>query len=62
MTMDDTDAAILINDCEARESRLSEWEAEFIDSIKAQITDGRSLTERQAATLDKIWEKATAKG
>lgn len=60
--MDDTEAATLIADCEARESRLSDWEAGFIDSIKAQITDGRGLTERQAATLEKIWDKATEKG
>lgn len=60
--MTDQDAAILIADCEARESRLSEWEATFIDSIKAQITDGRGLTKRQAETLDAIWEKVTAKG
>lgn len=60
--MDDTDAATLIADCEAHESRLSDWEAGFIDSIKAQITDGRALSDRQAATLEKIWEKATAKG
>ena len=60
--MTDPDAAILIADCEARESRLSEWEATFIDSIKAQIIDGRGLTKSQAETLDAIWEKATAKG
>lgn len=60
--MDSTDAAQLIADCEARESRLSDWEREFIDSLQRQLADGRSLTNRQAETLDTIWERATANG
>jgi hypothetical protein len=52
----------MIEDCEERESRLSEWEAGFIDSIKAQLERGRSLTDKQSLTLDSIWERATANG
>jgi len=52
----------LIEDCETRESRLSNWERTFIDSIKSQIERGKSLTRPQTETLDAIWEKATARG
>ena len=52
----------MVTDCEARESRLSEWERDFIDSIRRQLDRGRALTERQAETLDRIWNKATEMG
>lgn len=51
-----------IEDCEARESRLTEWEGGFLDSIKKQLEQGRSLTSKQIEVLDRIWEKATARG
>ena len=61
--MTTTDEALqMVADCEARESRLSEWEANFIDSIRHQLARGRALTERQAETLDRIWNKATERG
>lgn len=51
-----------IEDCEARESRLTDWDRGFIDSIKAHLTGGGSLSEKQAAKLDEIWERATTRG
>ena len=56
------EALQMIADCEARESRLSEWEAGFIDSLSKQIERGRSLTEKQDETLNKIWDKVTENG
>jgi hypothetical protein len=52
----------MIADCEARESRLTDWERTFIDSIKARIDRGQVLTPKQTETLDAIWERATARG
>ena len=61
--MTSTDEALqMISDCEARESRLSEWEAGFIDSISKQVEKGRSLTDKQDETLNRIWEKVTENG
>lgn len=54
--------AQMIADCEARDSRLSDWERSFIDSIGAQIAAGRGLSSKQADILDRIWESATSKG
>ena len=54
--------AQLIEDCEKRESRLSEWDREFIDSIKKRLADGNPLTPKQIEKLDEIWERATARG
>lgn len=52
----------MIEDCEARESRLSDWERSFIDSIKRKLTEGRTLTKNEASKLDDVWEHATARG
>ena len=60
--MSPTDAMQLVEDCESRESRLSDWEREFIDSLKAQLSTGHSLTGRQSDTLNDIWDRATARG
>ena len=49
----------MVEDCEKRESRLSDWERGFIDSISDSLSEGRTLTPRQAETLDAIWERVT---
>jgi hypothetical protein len=52
----------LIEDCEERENRLTDWERTFIDSLRKQIEQGRRPTEKQSAILDRCWENATARG
>jgi len=52
----------MVNDCEKRESRLTEWEQEFIDSIRHWLEDERPLTPKQTETLERIWDKATKNG
>jgi ferritin-like metal-binding protein YciE len=52
----------LLDDCEARESRLTEWEASFVDSLRSQIEAGRRPSAKQIDALDNILEKATKKG
>ena len=52
----------LVDDCEAREARLSDWERGFVDSVKAKLATGASLTKGQAEKLDEVWERVTAKG
>ncbi len=52
----------MVADCEARESRLSDWDRTFVDSIGRQMAAGRTLTPKQVETLDAIWERATANG
>ena len=52
----------LIEDCENRESQLSDWERGFIDSLKQQFAAGRTLTAKQSEHLDSIWERVTAGG
>jgi hypothetical protein len=52
----------LVADCEARESRLTDWQRSFIDSIRKRIDDGKGLTERQREVLNDIWDRATTKG
>ena len=56
---DANDIGILIEDCERRESKMSDWERGFIDSIGVQYGRGRSLTSAQLTTLNLIWERVT---
>ena len=52
----------MLDDCEARESRLTEWEVGFVDRLRKQIEAGRRPSAKQVETLDATWERATAKG
>lgn len=52
----------MIDDCGDRESRLNEWETEFIESIDSQLYGTGSLSPKQVSILERIWEKVTEKG
>jgi hypothetical protein len=52
----------LIDDCEKRDTRLTDWEKQFIDSLGRQLASGRRPTPKQIETLENVWEKATARG
>ena len=52
----------LLEDCEKRSERLSDWECGFVDSLQSQIAAGRRPTLKQIDTLDAIWERATSRG
>lgn len=53
---------VMVEDCEKRESGLTEWEAGFIGSIRTRLEQEKPLSTKQTETLDKIWERVTAKG
>lgn len=52
----------LIDDCEKREERLTDWERGFVDSLRRQIEQGRRPSPKQIETLDNCWERATSRG
>lgn len=52
----------LLEDCEKRSERLSDWECGFVDSLSRQIAEGRRPSAKQIETLDNIWERATKRG
>lgn len=52
----------MIDDCEDRSDRITEWEGQFLDSLRRQIGNGRRPTEKQIEILDRVWEKATIRG
>lgn len=58
--MDDNEQ--MLKDCEDRESKLTDWERSFIDSLQRQWEVKGSLSPRQAEVLEKIWERVTSKG
>lgn len=57
--MNKDDIASMIEDCMNRESKLSEWEITFIQSLDEQFTKKGSITDKQWEKLDKIWERIT---
>lgn len=52
----------LVSDCEKRESRLTEWERGFIQSIRELLENGIPLSPKQSEVLDQVWERATERG
>ena len=52
----------MVDDCEKRESQLTEWESGFIDSIGVRIGNDMPLTIKQIETLESIWERVTKHG
>ena len=52
----------LLDDCEKRSERLSDWEAGFVDSLQRQIAEGRRPSPKQVETLDLLWTKVTERG
>jgi hypothetical protein len=60
MAADRDEHLTMIEDCEARESKLSDWERGFIDSIKKQMEQpGFQLSPKQEERLEEIWNKVT---
>lgn len=52
----------MIDDCEARESRCTDWERGFLDSLRSQLENGRVPSDKQVEFLEACWERVTAKG
>lgn len=59
---DDNEIIRMIDDCENRESRLIDWERDFISAMADWSDKGRSFTPKQADLIEMIWENATANG
>lgn len=49
----------MLIDIEARDTRLSDREREFIDDISTQLRRGSVLTEKQDGWLERIWNRVT---
>jgi hypothetical protein len=52
----------MIDDCEKRESQLTDWERGFIDSLRDWLGRGKPLTPKQTEALERVWERVTASG
>jgi hypothetical protein len=49
----------MIEDCEKRSPKLSDWELNFIDSLNDVLGKGGHITPKQAEKLGEIWERVT---
>lgn len=56
MGLNHQEAELMIDDCIERQSKLSEWEENFIHSINGKHN---GLSDKQLSILNTIWEKAT---
>lgn len=54
-----SDDADMVADCEARDTKMSDWEQQFISDIAKRLSQGQSLTVNQSAKLEMIWERVT---
>lgn len=54
-----SDQIQMVLDCEARQSKLTDWETNFIDSVGNQLADDMKLSPKQDNLLEQIWEKVT---
>jgi hypothetical protein len=52
----------MIEDCEDRSDNLSDWEADFVSSLRDQLETNGSLSPRQVEKLEQVWEKVTKHG
>lgn len=52
----------MIDDCVRRDSRLSDWERTFLDSLQRQLEDGKTPSPKQLDKLNETWERVTARG
>ena len=48
------ECAAMLDDIEESGKALSDWEAKFIDSIRKQADEGKSLSPKQRERLDEI--------
>lgn len=49
----------MIEDCEKREEKLTDWERTFIDSMRRRVDEDRALTNGQSIALNEIWDRIT---
>lgn len=57
--MEDSNLSLMIKDCLKRESKLTEWEQEFISNCYNKLENGKYLTPKQINIIDLIWERIT---
>jgi hypothetical protein len=50
----------MVQDCENRESKLTDFERSFIDSISRHLAAGRTLSIKQIQVLERAWERVTS--
>lgn len=54
------EAELMVSDCENRDRRLTEWEREFLTSLRQRLANGREPSEKQDEILNRIWDKVTS--
>jgi hypothetical protein len=56
------DFLTLIEDCEHRDSRLTDWERGFLDNLKNAIEkNGRRPSRKEDDILNELWDRVTTR-
>jgi len=55
----DQEIELMIDDCLNRVQKLTEWEREFMQSIRAWYEEHGELTPMQTEKLESIWDRVT---
>lgn len=56
---DEDELTCMVQDCKARESKLSDWECGFVDTCDTFTRKQIMLSARQREILTEIWERIT---
>lgn len=57
MIIGNKEATFVIDELEKISYNLTDWEVQFVDSIRRQIDDGKKLSYKQRETINNVWEK-----
>lgn len=57
MTYSTREYQTMVDDLMLHESRLTEWERNFLDSISSWLSADIPLSKKQKETLSRIWER-----
>lgn len=49
----------MVEECEVHEDKLTAWEREFLDSLTNRLGEGKGLTIKQTAILQRTHNKVT---
>jgi len=59
MKIDLEEVQQMIADCHERQSKLTDWEIGFIDSLEVRIGKGFGCSDKQYERLSEAWERVT---
>lgn len=61
MTRWSNDLLTQLEDCEAEEARMNEWESQFVEDLQESILAGKKPNPKQKEILNELWCRVAEK-